>query len=375
MPPPMRPNKKVKAATVASPDQILARQRGALLGLAVGEALGIRNEQRRLAAIPFPDLNDGPLVEPKGGGRFERPAGQVSWGAEMAQVLSTSLRSRQRFDLIDVGKGYGRWLPHAVDVPDAVKAALGQVAEGRSPEFSGRRVWLEGVQRIADNAPLARTAPIGVFFHSQKEVRISASFEDTAITHFAPLCQLTCATFNGLIAMAIGALNDRLKPDEFIKKAESELTAAASALARKEPDWVSQTKDAAEWIREDLKLAQRPDPELYGPDFHVLFPWPTPIRTSFRLALWEFFHAPTFEAALIDVVNRGGDSDTNAAITGALLGAVWGADAIPRAWIDRVMEAPGQRGGVHWTTYHPRFLVTLTDAPTGEGELEPVTGR
>lgn len=371
----MRPNKKVKAPSVATEGQVRARQRGALLGLAVGEALGIRNEQRRLAAVPFPELNDGPLVEPKGGGRFELPAGQVSWASEMAQVLSASLRSLQRYDAVDAGKKYSRWLPHAVDVPDAVKAALLQVVEGRSPEFSGRRVWLEGVQRIADNAPLARTAPIGIFFHSQKDARFKASFEDTAITHFAPLCQLACATFNGLIATAINAPEEKLKPADLIVKAESELTAATSALARKEPDWVGETKEAAEWLREDLKLAQRPDPELYGPDFHVLFPWPTPIRTSYRLALWEFFHAPTFEAALVDVVNRGGDSDTNAAITGALLGALWGADVIPKEWLERVMEAPGPRGGVHWTTYHPRFLVTLTDAPTGEGELETTTGR
>ncbi len=353
MPPP-RSNKKSKAPTSATTEQIRARQRGALLGLAVGEALGIRNEQRNLPAAMFPELNDGPLAEPRGGGRFELRPGQVMWGSEMAQVLSTTLRNLRRYDLIETGKAYARWLPAAIpeSVPDAVKNALEQIIDGRSPEYTGRRVWLEGFQKVRDNAPLVRTAPIGIFFHGRREERINATLEDTGITHFDPLCQLACTTFNSIIAAGISAVGERLDPEQLLKVAEAELSLAAATLGRKEPDWVSMTKDAADWLREDLKMAQADDPELYGPDLHLFFPWPTSIRVSYRLAFWELFHAPSLEAALIDVANRGGDSDTNAAITGALFGAIFGESAVPQAWTERVMEAPGG-------AYHPRNLVTL----------------
>lgn len=352
MPPPPRPNRKVKAPTVASVEQIRARQKGALLGLAVGEAMGIRNEQRNLPAAQFPELNDGPLQEPRGGGRFELAPGQVSWGSELAMVLSTTLRNLRRYDLFETGKAYARWLHQAFDVPDAIKAALEQITEGRSPEYSGRRVWLEGFQQVRDNAPLARTTPIGVFFHSKREDRLNASLEDTAVTHFDPLCQLACATFNGIIAAAISAPGERLNPEDLLKVAEAELSLAAATLGRKESDWVAQTKDAADWLREDLKYAQQDDPELYGPELHLFFPWPTSIRVTYRLAFWELFHAPSLEAAIVDVVNRGGDSDTNAAVTGALFGAIFGESAVPPAWVERVMEARG-------SAYHPRDLVTL----------------
>ena len=352
MPPAPRSNKKVKAPTVASVEQIRSRQKGALLGLAVGEAMGIRNEQRNLPAAQFPELNEGPLQEPRGGGRFELPPGQVSWGSELAMVLSTTLRNLRRYDVIETGKAYARWLPGAFDVPDAIKAALEQITEGRSPEYSGRRVWLEGFQKVRDNAPLARTAPIGVFFHSKRDERLNASLEDTAVTHFDPICQLACATFNGILAAAISAPGERLNPDDLLKVAEAELSLAAATLGRKESDWVAQTKDAADWLREDLKYAQQDDPELYGPDLHLFFPWPTSIRVTYRLAFWELFHAPSLEAAIVDVVNRGGDSDTNAAVTGALFGAIFGESAVPQAWVERVMEARG-------TAYHPRNLVTL----------------
>jgi hypothetical protein len=116
---------------------------------------------------------------------------------------------------------------------------------------------------------------------------------------------------------------------------------------------VSFTKEAADWLREDLKFAQADDPELYGPDLHLFHPYPSLLRTTYRLAFWELFHAPSLEAALIDVANRGGDADTNAAITGALFGAILGEKAVPEAWAERVLEAPGSGN------YHPRNLVTL----------------
>ncbi len=354
MPPPPRPNRKTKAPTVATAEQVRSRQKGALLGLVVGEAMGIRNEQRNLPSSMFPELNDGPLVEPRGGGRFELRPGQVTWGSEMAQVLSSTLRNLRRYDQVETGKAYARWLPTAIpdSVPDAIKAALDQVIDGRSPEYTGRRVWLEGFQKINDNAPLVRTVPLGVFFHARRDERVNASLEDTAITHYDPLCQLACTTFNGIIAAAISAVGERLDPEQLLKVAEAELSLAAATLGRKESDWVSITRDSADWLREDLKYAQADDPELYGPDLHLFFPWPTTLRATYRLAFWELFHAPSLEAALIDVANRGGDSDTNAAVTGALFGAVFGESAVPMAWVEKVMETPGG-------AYHPRNLLTL----------------
>lgn len=357
MPPPPRPaNKRVKAPTAATPEQVRSRQRGALLGLAVGEAMGIRTEQRQLPASMFPELNEGPIIEPMGGGRFELRAGQVTWGAELAQVLSTTLRNLRRYDLLETGKAYARWLSTVEPperVPEEIRKALELILDGRSPEFSGRRVWLEGFQKVRDNAPLVRTVPLGVFFHNKREERVNACLEDSGITHFDPLCQLACATFNGLIGAAISAVGERLDPEQLLKVAEAELSLAAATLGRKEPDWVSMTKDAADFLREDFKLAQEDDPQLYGPDLHLFHPWPTSIRVTYRLAFWELFHAPSLEAALIDVVNRGGDADTNAAVTGALMGAVFGDAAVPQAWAERVLEAPGSG------PFHPRNLVTL----------------
>ena len=71
------------------------------------------------------------------------------------------------------------------------------------------------------------------------------------------------------------------------------------------------------------------------------------VLIAFRNALWQLLHADSLEQGVIDTVMRGGDSDTNAAIAGALLGAVHGLGAIPKQWADSVLNCrpkAGRRG-------------------------------
>ncbi len=59
---------------------------------------------------------------------------------------------------------------------------------------------------------------------------------------------------------------------------------------------------------------------------------------AFRNALWQLLNAPDLEVGVVDTVMRGGDTDTNAAICGALLGAVYGLDAVPAQWLDCILN-------------------------------------
>jgi len=58
------------------------------------------------------------------------------------------------------------------------------------------------------------------------------------------------------------------------------------------------------------------------------------VLTALRVAFWAALRAETFEQAVVDAANLGGDADTNAAVTGALAGARFGASAIPQRWIE-----------------------------------------
>ena len=355
----------------ASPEQVLARGRGALLGLAVGDALGSTHEGRRYQAPMFPALCGGVHSELVGKGPHDLKPGQVTDETQLATVLATSLKEHKRYDLIETARQYARWVPHAFDVDPETKGALELLVDGRTGEHSGRRYWLDRRPRPAGNNSLARTAPIGVFFYKDQPRRIEASMLDSAITHFDPRCQLGCVIVNAVIAAAMYSPNEKATHEDLLKQIEADVSIAAAQLGRAHPDVILQTTDAAEWLREDIRLAREEDPLLYGPELRLHDP-ERPMRVSLRLALWELFHAPDFEQALLDVINRGGDADTNAAITGAIYGAWVGEAGIPARWVEGVLEALRDRPGHLANTYHPKNLVLLAGTPVDAG-AKPAT--
>lgn len=353
MPPPRR------HAEVRDPEPSpSSRARGALLGLAVGDAFGAPLRSRLFVAPTFPTLADGPYMQPSGGGPLELRKGQVSDETQLATCLAWSLRTLRCYDASDAMRRYRAWAPHAVEISDPqVKEVLEEIEESGLPAAtSGRRVWIRGGRQQAGNGSLARTAPIGVFFADDDRARMEASFEDSALTHFDPRCQLACAAFNAALAHAVMA--EDVRPEDLVTAAQSGLSVASAALGRLQGDYVQEVTKANTLLREDLTLARRDDPELYGPTVHM-HRHAGLVRVAFRLAFWELLHAPSFEAALVDVVNRGGDTDTNAAVTGALLGAFHGEEAIPLPWRKAVLDAFSNVGGPLWHTYHPRQLLPL----------------
>lgn len=76
------------------------------------------------------------------------------------------------------------------------------------------------------------------------------------------------------------------------------------------------------------------------------------VLIAFRNALWQLLHASNLEEAVVDTVMRGGDTDTNAAICGALLGAVCGRDAVPEQWTECLLNCRPVAGQAH--VCHPR---------------------
>ncbi len=313
----------------------LDHARGALLGLAVGDALGTTLEFRELDAPPFPTRCTGAHVDVTGGGPFRVVPGQVTDDTQLAVCLAESLARRGGLDLEDLSNRYLAWQAHAFDVGTQTAAALEALRAGARPRDAGRLVWEARSRQPAGNGSLMRTAPIGVFFAFDAPALRAAARADSELTHFDPRCVEACVALDAAIALAVRA--DAPTTEGMLAAARAELTQPS--------------------LLEDLALAEQDDPQLYGPAVH-LHRHQGFVRVAFRLAFWELLHAPSFEAALVDVVNRGGDADTNGAITGALLGARWGAGALPPRWTQPVLDA---RPPAPWDdAYHPRRLLALT---------------
>ncbi|BDG10215.1 ADP-ribosylglycohydrolase family protein [Anaeromyxobacter paludicola] len=333
-----------------------SRARGALLGLAVGDALGTTLEFVVAPRIPFPALALGPHAEVVGGGPFSVAPGQVTDDTQMATCLATSLRARGGLDVADLAARYVAWLEHAFDAGAQTREVLGLLAGGAAPAEAGRKVWTDRGLRAAGNGSLMRTAPIGVAFALQPAARREAALLDSALTHYDPRCQLACAAFDAAIGAAVSG--KARSPQAVLESARAELAPAAQAIAALPGLPEPLVEEARAALEEDLARAAQDDPGLYGPELH-LHERQGFVRVAFRLAFWELLHAPDLRAGLVDVVNRGGDADTNGAIAGALLGALHGDGAIPEPWAARVLGALADEPGPLRDLYHPRLLLEL----------------
>jgi ADP-ribosylglycohydrolase len=278
----------------------------------------------------------------------------------MAVCLAGPLLACRAYSADDAAARYVAWSRVAFDAGAQTRDALAAVERGVAPLEAGRAVWLAAPgRRPAGNGSLMRTAPIGVWFARDRRARMAAALRDSAVTHFDPRCQLACVALDAAIAAAL--MHGPSEPLALFEQAIAEVVRATPVLARARNTSAADRRAAVTAVLEDLNLALEEDPGLYRGEVHLVDSQGF-VRVALRLAFWELYRAPSFEAALVDVVNRGGDADTNAAVTGALLGAFWGEGAIPARWRRAVLSALEGRDGPFADAYHPRRLLELAEA-------------
>lgn len=330
---------------------------GALLGMAVGDALGTTYEFERMDQPAYPQLAVAPATDVVGKGPFDLAAGAITDDTQLAVCLARSLAARGGLDPEDVGRQYVAWAEEAFDIGNQTRWSVDRLGAGESALTAGLAVWRASERRAAGNGSLMRTTPIAVAYAGRPfDELVAAAITESAITHADPRCMLACAAFDAAIASAI-TTND----------VATMLPAAARGLRRGGEELRARWTDADDLacldravvdLEGDLAAAHDATPGVDQPAHHH-YKTGGFVRVAFRLAVWHLVHTPSWRDALVDVASRGGDADTNAAIVGALLGARDGAAAIPAAWVERVLAAT-QPGSAAWAdAHHPRHLLAL----------------
>ena len=174
---------------------------------------------------------------------------------------------------------------------------------------------------------MMRISPLGIFGANHDSQHVAEwARQDAAITHPHPVCQQANALFTMAIAHAVRQGCD------------------ARGLYGQVVTWAERME-----VDGSLLEAVRGAAEAPPADYAHQQGW---VLTAFRNALWQLLHAPNLEEAVVDTIMRGGDTDTNAAICGALLGAVWGWNAIPDQWTECVLNCRPAAGQPH--VHRPR---------------------
>ena len=287
-----------------APASIDGRAAGSLLGLALGDALGAPFEFTRANAIPDPL----PAFElPWRGG----PPGSTTDDTAMAVNLAASLVDRRGFDPDDVIRRHVAWLrSNPPDVGSLTRRVLRAVADGRAgPDDAARLEWeRRGPEVSAGNGSVMYCVPLGIAYANRPDALFAAAPALSALTHFDQRCRTACLA----VTLAAAAL----------VRGEGRDTAVGAALAA-----VAERPGGEEL--EFLTEAVGGSRPIDGPDQGFCL-------YAAAAGLQAALSPDAFDVALTGVVRLGGDTDTNAAVAGALLGAREGRSRLPQDWLTRL---------------------------------------
>ena len=315
----------------------LDRALGCMLGLVIGDSLGSQVEFQTAEAIAaaYPigvrDLADSKV--------WQTLAGQPTDDSELALALARSLVRSGRYDPQDAAAAYGRWYTsNPFDCGHTTGLAFRAAAEAVTDKARAGRNGADSESQ--SNGSLMRIAPIGVWARDPDEAARIAD-EDSSLSHPHPVCRAACAAFAAAISAALaGADRDGMMRTalHIAEAAGPDAASVATAL-----------RQAAAGVAPAT--------------FQQHMGW---VVIALQNAFMHLASGASIEQALIATVGSGGDTDTNAAIAGALLGAADGRTAIPVRWImpvltcrpDPALHPARPRPEEYW----PDDLLDLTEA-------------
>ncbi|MCW7540973.1 ADP-ribosylglycohydrolase family protein [Aquabacterium sp. A7-Y] len=289
------------------------RFRGALLGLMIGDALGVPLEFSPRDSKP-------PVSDIAGGGPFALQRGFWTDDTSMACCLMYSLLKSKGFDAAHQMQCYSYWYRFGAYSPTGKCFDIGATTRQAIEHYlaSGNPMAGSTNPKAAGNGSLMRLAPVVLFYFGDFEKAVHYAGQSSMTTHGAVEAVDACRYFAALIHGALaGETKERL------------LDGIYSPIQ-------------GYWERHPLA----PAIERIAMGSHKGKPR-TAISSSgyvvhtLEAALWAFFRNPDFRSGALEAVNLADDSDTVGAVFGQLAGSFYGETQIPIEWILKTHATPG----------------------------------
>jgi ADP-ribosylglycohydrolase/fructose-1,6-bisphosphatase/inositol monophosphatase family enzyme len=292
------------------------KAQGVLLGQVIGDSLGSRVEFK--SAEEIGKLFPRGVRELADGGPYHTIAGQPTDDSEMALTLARTILRHHGFERDKVLDAYRDWMQtRPIDIGETTERGLLGLHTSESES----------------NGSLMRVSPIGVWAAGDPARAAAAAREDSTLTHPNPLCVEACAAYGAAIAAGVAGASRK----EMVKVALAHCSGPA---------------------HDAIKRNALPEDFTHGRALIAL-----------QNAFYRLSSGASVEESLVATVGCGGDTDTNAAVTGALLGAVHGRDAFPARWVYAVLAcrplseaaSPRPRPAQYW----PDDVLELAEALLG----------
>ncbi|TMW66514.1 hypothetical protein Poli38472_004279 [Pythium oligandrum] len=288
---------------------------GAFLGVLCGDAAGATLEFAR-GKITNKDVERA--MRMPGGGVFRVGKGQITDDSELALSLARGLVGkdpREGFPLNAVAEQYRRWFDsHPYDIGNTCSTAFGVSSADEEGQWGVPMVEqsMQYNQGSEANGSLMRVLPLALWVHSvPTEKLVEMAKQEATLSHPSRVCQDCNAVYCLLVAHLITHPGDA---QGALRVAEEYVLTHADAKVR---EW---------FLEESLNISKMDCTRSIG---HV--------RWAFVLTIHFLREKESYEHAIHETLLKGGDTDTNAAIVGGVMGALHGVDAIPGYMKDPVL--------------------------------------
>ncbi|MCM8531967.1 MAG: ADP-ribosylglycohydrolase family protein, partial [Lentisphaeraceae bacterium] len=281
------------------------RIQGAIHGLIVGDALGVPVE-----FMEREELVESPVTSMRGFGTHDQPAG--TWSDDSSLMLCNLISILDHnIDNEDIMTKFADWrsnnwmTPHGLvfDIGNTTALAIQKFQLGNSVEVCGLKGDFNN-----GNGSLMRILPLSLYVHRlSSEQIIDESFQNSNLTHGHLRSKLCCAYFSLLMK---GLL------------ADMDLLLAMSFASQELDGYIVKETALDRILSGEIINAKEDDISGSGYVIHCL-----------EASLFCIANTDSYSEAVLKAVNLGEDTDTTAAVTGAIAGALYGIDSIPQKWI------------------------------------------
>ena len=297
--------------------------RAALLGLAVGDALGVPVEFLSRVA-----RRQDPVTGMRAFGTHRQPAGTWSDDSSLTFCLAETLARPTGLtaspDLVDFAQRSINWRYNAYwtatgetfDVGNATNTAIGRLQRGTAPTAAGPRSESDN-----GNGALMRILPL--VFHEiwrAEPLDMDAAWTLTeavaSVTHGHPRSTLGCFLY---LLVARGLLMGSSPADAFLQMRQL----ANPWLEGGSIPAVVEAKYYRQWVLAGT-LPDQPESAISSSGYVV---------DTLEAALWCLLEHDTYAATVLAAVNLGDDTDTTGAVAGGLAGLAYGEAGIPAEWL------------------------------------------
>ncbi len=295
--------------------------KGVVFGSLIGDALG--GPLEFMSAEMIVSKFGGLVKDMVGGGVHHLEKGEITDDSQLSLIALESIVRKGRVDADDIAQGFIQWINSGPK--DVGGLTLKVLQRAQKLKNSGPIGWEKASRYFArkypesarGNGSLMRCYPAALLSY-RNPLRLMTDTERLSqITHYDKICVAACHIMNTLL---VDLFTEALT---FKWQTTNQMDYNIIPVSK----YIPGTAYIKNYLQE------------YNPERTIMGGY---VLDTLHIGLWGLFHSG-FEEGLIQVVNRGGDADTNGTVAGALLGACFGYDAIPERWINSLDPSVRER--------------------------------